>query len=381
MSVQSNKSQEPSMEEVLASIRRIISEEMENPSRSTPAKASEQAFDFPWSTGDQSSARPAAVQPKLPQNSVAPATAAPAQPMMRHPFMPAPRPAEVASPAPQAVTSAPAAVQPSLNNADFLSSYFAEIAQKNAVRGVPEAPVVSEQPASVEVAPVAAPSQPLAQSPFAGIIPPAPVAAPLETSLKIQLVPVAPAPVVSTPQPVPQPEAAVAVQPVDSKQAAPSSEATVKADAMVEALAAAFVEAKLLPHPSAEVKIASPEQAPVTSQPSEPAIAVVAPVDIVDAAATSMAADQADQPVSEETTSASTGVMSDRAAQVFSNSLANLTNTVKGGGAGGPYPRLDDFVAELMKPLISDWIDQNLERIVEEAVRDEIKRVSKLARS
>ncbi|MFZ4788776.1 MAG: DUF2497 domain-containing protein [Beijerinckiaceae bacterium] len=38
-------------------------------------------------------------------------------------------------------------------------------------------------------------------------------------------------------------------------------------------------------------------------------------------------------------------------------------------------------MAELMKPLVSDWMDQHLERIVEEAVRDEIKRVSKLARS
>ena len=75
------------------------------------------------------------------------------------------------------------------------------------------------------------------------------------------------------------------------------------------------------------------------------------------------------------------GLISDHAADVFSASLSSLANDVKTDKSGRVYPRLDEFVAELMKPLVSDWINQHLERIVERAVRDEIKRVSKMARS
>jgi hypothetical protein len=74
---------------------------------------------------------------------------------MRHPFMPAPKtvavePVAADDPAPcgpvtQSSATQNSVNQPSLSNADFLSAYFADIAEKNAVKGVVE-------PASAPVA-------------------------------------------------------------------------------------------------------------------------------------------------------------------------------------------------------------------------------------
>lgn len=38
---------------------------------------------------------------------------------------------------------------------------------------------------------------------------------------------------------------------------------------------------------------------------------------------------------------------------------------------------LEDVVRELMRPLLKDWLDQNLSPIVEKAVRDEVERISR----
>ena len=41
-----------------------------------------------------------------------------------------------------------------------------------------------------------------------------------------------------------------------------------------------------------------------------------------------------------------------------------------------PAPRLDEFMADVLRPLLSQWLDANLERIVDQAVRDEIAKVT-----
>ena len=445
MSVQSNKSQEPSMEEVLASIRRIISEEMENPSRSTASQSDGQHFEFPWSKSSAVTSAPVA-QPKLPQAVSVELTETSSQP---HPFMPV-----AAAVAPVAVEENAPQVQHSLSNADFLSAYFAEIAEKNSIRGVAEpvagpdveavmAPSVEPEvtvqdaiapqdtmlAATVQeaVAPEAVvqtapePVHPVQDYPFAGIIP----LQPLETSTTIQMVAVpvaqeaaAVAPVQDTvvaltpeQQPAVQQPVAEAIAPVAIVQPARPSPIHV-ADAMM----AAFIQANLLPAaapvvqerhaPSVEQPVAVAVDASVTTPvvaTANPQVVVenvqakaanqietaivaaaqvetakVAPAHVEAASTETLAAHPAEAETPDVRLS---GLMSDRTANVFAASLSSLTQSVKAGNTNGAYPRLDEFVAELMKPLVSDWMDQHLERIVEEAVRDEIKRVSKLARS
>ena len=43
-------------------------------------------------------------------------------------------------------------------------------------------------------------------------------------------------------------------------------------------------------------------------------------------------------------------------------------------------PRLDLFMADVLRPLLSQWLDANLERIVDQAVRDEIAKVTQKIR-
>lgn len=43
-------------------------------------------------------------------------------------------------------------------------------------------------------------------------------------------------------------------------------------------------------------------------------------------------------------------------------------------------PRLDVFMADVLRPLLSQWLDANLERIVDQAVRDEIAKVTQKIR-
>ena len=395
MPVQSNKSHEPSMEEVLASIRRIISEEMENPSRSTVAQSDGQHFEFPWSQSSSQPVAPAA-QPKLPQSAA-----------MRHPFMPAPKPASVEHVAAEQPAAHALDGQPSLSNADFLSAYFAEIAEKNAVRGLvepaaapvaetPLAPLVQPQAvapaAPVQVAPFKAePVQtpPAPDYPFAGIIP----LKKLETSTTIQMVavPVAQETVRSAPDQVPQTPEPVLKHPTMPEPALQSADSGRPSPVHVaDAMMAAFIQANLLP--ASPDAIAPPVvDHSVTKQPEvEQILAVATPVvKGAEAASEAVATDQqeveavqtAEATETDNTETPLSGLMSDRTAHVFAASLSSLTQSVKTGNHNGPYPRLDEFVAELMKPLVSDWMDQHLERIVEEAVRDEIKRVSKLARS
>lgn len=435
MSFPSNKSQEPSMEEVLASIRRIISEEMDKPSRSAASPSDGQPFEFPWSQSSAASQTDVAdkklAQTESVQNGSAPAQAAP----IVHPFMPA-QPAV----APQ-TTPSNGAPQTGLSNADFLSSYFAEIAEQKSVQGEPnpstgeglksEALVfdhgrpsfVASQPvtvsAPVEVKPV---TQNLVQDhPFAGIIPLRQV----QNTTPVSAAPQPVAAVVS--HPAVADVSSMALAPVqvplvqDSVlQAAPAVQPVRPSPIHVaDAMMAAFIQANLLPTaPAPSLQEATRHettvqeavvqdlaiqeqvievQIPVVEQPTQEqpidVIAEMAPIEAeeikspapIDHAVIEEEASVPSEAVSETAPEPSgtpmKGLMSDHTASVFAASLSNMTQSIKSGHNNGAYPRLDEFVAELMKPLVVEWMDQNLERIVEEAVRDEIKRVSKLART
>jgi cell pole-organizing protein PopZ len=59
-------------------------------------------------------------------------------------------------------------------------------------------------------------------------------------------------------------------------------------------------------------------------------------------------------------------------------SFQKLTDEILGGADGGG--RLDELARELLRPMLKQWLDQNLSGIVEVLVRDEIERVSRRTR-
>jgi uncharacterized protein len=82
------------------------------------------------------------------------------------------------------------------------------------------------------------------------------------------------------------------------------------------------------------------------------------------------------------------GLLSERAATAAAESIAELAtlvareqpvrdNPALGGGLplGGAGRTLEDVVRELLRPLLRDWLDQNLPGLVDRLVRDEIEKL------
>lgn len=82
-------------------------------------------------------------------------------------------------------------------------------------------------------------------------------------------------------------------------------------------------------------------------------------------------------------------LVSDTAASAATSALSSLTSTLEisrlaSGGHGGMYlgngaRTLEDMVVELMRPLLKEWLDQNLPTIVDRLVQKEIERISRRA--
>lgn len=82
-------------------------------------------------------------------------------------------------------------------------------------------------------------------------------------------------------------------------------------------------------------------------------------------------------------------LVSDTAASAATSALSSLANTVEigrlaTGSHGGMYlgngaRTLEDMVVELMRPLLKEWLDQNLPAIVDRLVQKEIERISRRA--
>ena len=70
----------------------------------------------------------------------------------------------------------------------------------------------------------------------------------------------------------------------------------------------------------------------------------------------------------------SDGIVSDTAAETAASAFAGLTASLKLPSEGRS---LEDLVRELMRPLLKDWLDQNLPGIVEEQVRAEVERIAR----
>lgn len=76
-------------------------------------------------------------------------------------------------------------------------------------------------------------------------------------------------------------------------------------------------------------------------------------------------------------------LLSDTAAQASANALNNLSRLVGGNininsqpiGAG--HKTLESMVAELLRPILKDWLDRNLPAIVERIVQKEIQKITR----
>jgi cell pole-organizing protein PopZ len=65
-------------------------------------------------------------------------------------------------------------------------------------------------------------------------------------------------------------------------------------------------------------------------------------------------------------------------ADAIQSALGRLSSQTRVRGAADPAT-LEGLVTEMLRPMLKAWLDENLPRIVERAVREEIERISKRA--
>lgn len=71
-------------------------------------------------------------------------------------------------------------------------------------------------------------------------------------------------------------------------------------------------------------------------------------------------------------------VVEEAAASAASRAFQNLSQTVR--IAKGEGRTLEDIVVEILRPMVKQWLDENLPQIVEEKVEAEVQRVARLRR-
>ena len=83
--------------------------------------------------------------------------------------------------------------------------------------------------------------------------------------------------------------------------------------------------------------------------------------------------------VSENIDDEAASIISDQAKQAASGSLQNLLDAIPKPSIDSPSLRsgatLEDLIVESMRPMLSEWMDNNLSTIVEDIVQKEIKKI------
>lgn len=72
------------------------------------------------------------------------------------------------------------------------------------------------------------------------------------------------------------------------------------------------------------------------------------------------------------------GMIEQSTAEAATKAFMNLSESVQ--ISKGEGRTLEDIVVEMLKPMIKDWLDQNLAQIVEEKVEEEVQRVARRRR-
>jgi hypothetical protein len=71
-------------------------------------------------------------------------------------------------------------------------------------------------------------------------------------------------------------------------------------------------------------------------------------------------------------------MLTETTAVAASKAFQALSQTVR--VTEGPGRTLEDIVTEMLRPMVKDWLDVNLARIVEEKVEAEVERVARRGR-
>ena len=79
-----------------------------------------------------------------------------------------------------------------------------------------------------------------------------------------------------------------------------------------------------------------------------------------------------------ETIERETPMIGEASATAATKAFQNLSQSVRVSGGDGHT--LEDIVMELLKPMLKDWLDQNLATIVEEKVEEEVQRLARRGR-
>ncbi|MEM9619595.1 MAG: DUF2497 domain-containing protein [Pseudomonadota bacterium] len=72
-------------------------------------------------------------------------------------------------------------------------------------------------------------------------------------------------------------------------------------------------------------------------------------------------------------------ILDETSAAAASQAFENLSQSVRVSG-DGQGQTLEDIVVHMLKPMIKDWLNQNLPAIVEEKVEEEVQRVARRRR-
>ena len=334
-------SPEPSMDEILASIRKIISEDagaspagpavidptaqgqvdMSQPMQASPNGPQEEVIELTEMVQDDGSV----VSLKADEN-----TADASLDAVRRlpPEETAEQPAEET---PQASEEAPAPEAP---------------AQTDTVEGVGEV-VFDDKPTQMPVLtdePAAPAEEPKVEAPAAPIAEPAP------------------APVAPEPQEVAPPAQAEAPAPV-AKEPAPAPQGLgVLAEMMGQP-----ENSEIQKMDSAE---ANPVHVPIESLHQKPTMQT--------------SSHEKDTAMSEPMTSqqaAAAGLVDDKVVNMSANAFSRLSQTVMNQGMpqmsmGYSARTLEDLTKELLKPIMKEWLEENLPPLVERIVREEVERIS-----
>ena len=72
------------------------------------------------------------------------------------------------------------------------------------------------------------------------------------------------------------------------------------------------------------------------------------------------------------------GVLDDIPAAVAEDAFKSLNQSIRISGQS--EKTLEDLVTDLLRPLMKEWLDENLPQIVEDKVQDEVTRIARRAR-
>ena len=71
-------------------------------------------------------------------------------------------------------------------------------------------------------------------------------------------------------------------------------------------------------------------------------------------------------------------ILDSSAADAASQAFQSLSQSVR--VSDGPGKTLEDLVVDMLRPMVKDWLDENLPAIVEEKVEEEVQRVARRRR-